>query len=88
MSERDELSCRDFVEVIMDFLDAELDAAQRALFESHLVACPDCEHYLDSYRTTVALGKRLCDPDDAGAPVPDDVPEALVRAVLAIRRQH
>jgi paraquat-inducible protein A len=43
MSERDELTCRDFVAVIMAFLDGELDAAQRALFDAHLVACPDCD---------------------------------------------
>jgi len=86
MSERDELSCRDFVEVIMAFLDGELDAAQCALFDAHLAACPDCVHYLDSYKTTITLGKSICDPEDADAPVPDDVPEELVQAVIAARR--
>jgi anti-sigma factor RsiW len=88
MSQRDELSCRDFVEVIMAFLDDELDTEQRALFDAHMVACPDCENYLDSYKTTVALGKSICDPEDADAPVPDDVPEELVQAVIAARRQQ
>jgi anti-sigma factor RsiW len=88
MSERDELTCRDFVEVLMAFLDGELDAAQRAAFESHLVACPACERYLDSYKTTVALGKSLCEPEDLDGPVPLEVPEELVQAVLAARRQR
>ncbi len=86
MSERDELTCRDFVAVIMAFLDGELDAGQRTLFDAHLVACPDCDNYLDSYKTTVALGKSICDPEGADGPVPDDVPEELVQAVLAARR--
>ena len=87
-SARDELTCRDFVEVIMAFLDGELDAAQRALFDAHLAACPDCDHYLDSYKTTVALGKSICDPEGIDGPVPLDVPEELVQAVLAARRQR
>ena len=87
MSERDELTCRDFVEVIMAFLDGELDATQRVLFESHLLACPPCENYLDSYQKTVALGKSLCEPEGLDGPVPPDVPEELVQAVLAARRQ-
>jgi anti-sigma factor RsiW len=88
MSARDQLTCRDFVEVIMAFLDGELDAEQGRLFDAHLAECPDCDHYLDSYKTTVALGKSICDPADADDPVPADVPEELVQAVLAARRQR
>lgn len=86
MTRRHELSCRDFVEVIMAWLDGELEASTRDLFDAHLVVCPDCVDYLDSYKTTVALGKCICDPDDPEAPVPDDVPDDLVQAVLAARR--
>lgn len=88
MSQRDDLTCRDFVEIIMAFLDGELDGDQCVLFESHLVACPDCDRYLDSYKTTVALGKSICDDAGLDGPVPGDVPEALVQAVLAARRQR
>ena len=88
MTRRDELSCRDFVEVIMAWLDGELEASTRDLFDAHLALCPDCVNYLASYETTVALGKCICDPDDPNAPVPDDVPEDLVRAVLAARRSR
>lgn len=88
MSQRDDLSCRDFVEVIMAFLDGELDGDQCVRFESHLVACPACDHYLDSYKTTVALGQSICDPEDLDGPIPGNVPEELVQAVLAARRQR
>jgi len=85
MTRRDELCCRDFVEVIMAWLDGELEAGIRDRFDAHLAVCPDCVNYLESYKTTVALGKCICDPDDPAAPVPDDVPEELVQAVLAAR---
>ena len=88
MSERDELTCRDFVEVIMAFLDGELDTAQRACFYAHMNACPACVCYLDSYKTTVALGKSICEPEELDGPVPGDVPEELVQAVLAARRRR
>lgn len=91
MSERDALTCRDFVEVIMAWLDGELEPAARQLFETHLEACPDCVNYLESYKVTVALEKCVCDadgPDGPDGPVPDDVPEELVQAVLAARRQR
>jgi anti-sigma factor RsiW len=80
------LSCREFIEFIMDWLDGELDPGVRREFAEHLEMCPDCVDYLESYRRTVALGKAAWEsPGDA--PVPDDVPEELVQAVLAARRR-
>jgi anti-sigma factor RsiW len=78
------LTCREFVEVLMAWLDDELEPARRGAFDAHLDSCVDCERYLDSYRTTVALGKSICG-DDLDGPVPEDVPEDLVQAVLAAR---
>ena len=46
--------------------------------------CPSCITYLDTYRETIRLGKAVCaDPE---GPVPEDVPDQLVRAILAARR--
>ena len=86
MAERAELTCRDFIDVIMAWLDEELEPATRKRFGEHLAACVDCAHYLRSYQMTVALGKSVCGPDDPNGLVPDDVPEELVQAVLAARK--
>jgi anti-sigma factor RsiW len=81
MSER-ALSCREFIEFIMDYLDGALPSAESAAFEVHLGICPDCVHYLESYRETSRLStEALRDPDAAA---PEDVPEDLVRAILEI----
>jgi len=85
MPERAELTCRDFIEVIMAWLDDELDPATRAEFDEHLAECVDCANYLRAYRLTVSLGKSACATGDPNARVPDDVPEELVQAVLAAR---
>lgn len=80
------MTCREFVEFLMRYLDGELDTEVRASFEEHLGTCPPCVTYLDTYRETVRLGKQvLCDPPDA--PVPEDVPEALVDAIRAARKR-
>ena len=79
------ITCREFVDFLMQYLDAELEGGQRTEFERHISACPPCETYLDQYRDTVALGKSIC--DDPEGPVPEEVPEALVNAILAARKR-
>jgi anti-sigma factor RsiW len=81
------LSCREFVEVILAYLDGELDARRREVFEAHLHACPACVDYLASYRETVALAGTVGQDGESERGVPEDVPEELVRAVLAARRR-
>lgn len=77
------MNCREFNDFLMAYLDGELSSAERATFEEHLAACPPCGVYVDQYRETVRLGRSICD-DDAG-PIPEDVPERLVQAVLKAR---
>ena len=78
------ISCREFVEFMMAYLDGELGGEERRVFEQHVERCPPCVVYLDTYRETVRLGRELCGGEDE--PVPEEVPEALVGAILAARR--
>ena len=78
------MTCREFADFMMDYLSGELSAERRAQFEEHLSRCDNCRKYLTSYEETVKLGKAAFD-DDKGA-VPADVPEELVKAILAARR--
>jgi anti-sigma factor RsiW len=77
------MTCREFVEFLDDYLSGALHTARRSLFDRHLAACPDCRHYLDSYRKTVLLGRAAFCEDEG--PVPREVPEDLVKAILAAR---
>lgn len=82
----DELSCREFMDVILAYLDGELGPHERQLFDAHIQACPPCLDYLDSYRRTVELtgaAWAACGADDR---VPEEIPEELVCAVLAARK--
>ena len=78
------MTCREFASFISDYLVGELPRAGRLQFERHLAACPNCERYLAQYRETIAAGRAaFADPDGE---LPPEVPEELVRAILAARQ--
>ena len=76
------MNCREFTEFLMAYLDGELAASERDSFDFHLHGCQSCVNYMESYRATISLGQRACREDRA---LPEDVPEALVQAILAAR---
>ena len=78
------MTCKELVSFLMDYLNGELSAAERRTFDEHLAGCPDCVAYLASYRKAVRLGKAACREDGA---VPSDVPEDVVRAVIAAQKR-
>jgi anti-sigma factor RsiW len=78
------MNCRELTEFLMAYLDDDLPAETRGSFEFHLHGCQSCVDYMESYRATVKLGRVACSEDAA---VPDDVPEALVQAILAAREK-
>jgi len=80
------MTCREFIEFLWQYLSEELSAEERAKFEEHLARCQLCVRYLSGYKETILLGKAaFAYPDD---PVPDDVPEELVQAILASRAKR
>jgi anti-sigma factor RsiW len=78
------MTCREFIEFMMEYLDHELSEQERAVFDQHLSICPPCEAYLDSYKKTVELGKASF-ADCGDGELPHDVPEDLIEAILAAR---
>jgi anti-sigma factor RsiW len=58
MSDHQEMSCKELVGVITDYLDGTLPAPDRARFDAHLEECPYCVSYLGQMRDTIeALGE-------------------------------
>lgn len=79
------LTCKQLIDFLDDYVGGALAAEERAEFDRHLALCPACVDYLDGYRETIRLGRAaLARGDEA---VPDEVPEELVRAILAARRR-
>jgi len=78
------VTCREFADFIMEYLDGELPEDVRGSFERHLSRCPNCHTYLAQYRATVEVGRSAFADDEAN--LPSDVPEELIRAILASRK--
>jgi len=80
------ITCREFDGFLVDYLDDTLARGQRRRFDLHLAVCSECRRYLEGYRHTIALARESANAADAH-PVPDDVPESLVQAVLSARQR-
>jgi anti-sigma factor RsiW len=78
------MTCREFVEFLMSYLDDELEPEARRVFELHSGQCPSCTSYMASYRKTVEMGRCAC--QDEEGPVPEDVPPELISAILEARK--
>ncbi len=85
MCVHESITCKELTDFLMAYLDGELDPKRRSLFDQHLSICPSCVKYLASYRKTVEL-ERDAFKRNPDAEATCDVPEGLVRAILAARR--
>jgi predicted anti-sigma-YlaC factor YlaD len=54
-NEATDLTCREIVELVTDYLEGALAPGDRLEFERHLVWCSWCRDYLDQMRTTIEL---------------------------------
>lgn len=79
------MTCREFIEFLMAYLDMEVNPEQRAEFDRHLAVCPSCRAYLESYKRTVALGASAFNDEDAD--LPPSVPQDLINAIMAARQK-
>ena len=75
-AESDEMTCRELVDVITDYLEGALPEADRARVEQHLGECPYCVSYLDQMRATIVTLGELRE-ESLPAPVRDDLMAAF-----------
>ena len=71
---REDLVCRQVVELVNDYLEGALSRADHQRFERHLRACPNCTAYLQQMRATIAALGRLT-PEDLTPEVRQDFTE-------------
>jgi anti-sigma factor RsiW len=69
-----ELTCQEFVELVTDYLDGVMPAADRARFEAHLSDCPYCAGFLEKLRLTIRLTGRLSE-----AALPDEIRNEMLQ---------
>jgi anti-sigma factor RsiW len=55
----EDLSCKELVEIVTDYLEGAMEAHERARFEHHLTECDGCEEYLRRIRSVIRLAGNL-----------------------------
>lgn len=79
------ITCTEFEDFVLSYLDGELPARQRSMFEWHIRLCRECRDYLVAYQRALEVGMAVMpSPDES---LPDDVPEDLIKAILEARRR-
>jgi anti-sigma factor RsiW len=56
---RREMSCRELVGLVTDYLEGALSRSDRRRFERHIAGCEHCTAYLEQMRVTIAATGRL-----------------------------
>jgi anti-sigma factor RsiW len=58
-----ELSCKELVELVTDYLEGTLPEDRRVDFDAHLTECEGCTNYLAEMRQTITLTGTLSEAD-------------------------
>jgi predicted anti-sigma-YlaC factor YlaD len=74
--EIDEVTCREFVELVTDYWEGALPEQQMELVEEHLVMCDWCKTYLEQMEVTVEALPEAAERE----PVPEATEQVLLSA--------
>jgi anti-sigma factor RsiW len=78
-----EITCRELVELVTDYLEGTLSSRDRVRFERHIGACKYCNTYLDQMRITIRTLGRL--PEESLEP---DARDALLDTFRDWKRER
>jgi hypothetical protein len=82
----DDFPCNEFVELVTEYLDGALPAAEVVRLEDHLTICGGCASVLEQFRTVIRLSGRLSQSDvEALAPSDREPVMAAFRTWAATR---
>jgi len=73
VTEEREITCREVVEIVTDYLEGAMPSEERARFEEHLSVCDGCTNYLGHVRETIRLTGMLTE---------EQIPEEQKRSLL------
>ena len=62
-----DISCRELVELLTDYLDDALEPSERVRLNTHLASCDGCSSALAQFRATIEMTGRLTE-DQVAAP--------------------
>ena len=79
------LTCRQVEEFLMDYLENRLGFWTTLQFRAHIFMCPNCSKYIQEYKNTIALEKKIFqNPDEEAI---GNVPDDILQAIMNVKRQ-
>jgi anti-sigma factor RsiW len=72
------VNCRQLAELLIDFVSGEIGDEARLHVEQHLLECPPCVIYVETYKLTIQMTRKL-----PQVPMPPQLVERLRRVVDA-----
>jgi len=67
-----EISCKQLVDLMADYLEESISDEARAQFEQHLAECGYCSAYVQQMHMTINLTKKLSE-SEASKPAPSEL---------------
>jgi anti-sigma factor RsiW len=74
------VNCIELIASLDAFVDDELDTATRGGFNMHLLVCPSCRAYRDTYQETIDLARGAAEREEDLA---HDAPPELIAALIS-----
>jgi len=75
------ITCREFEEFIISYIEGELTPKQSRVFTMHLRICRECREYLNAYKRTMEINNTLMKKTTELKQ--EDIPQDLQNAILA-----
>ncbi len=75
-----QITCRDLVEMVTDYLEGQIAAVQRHAIEAHLGDCPGCDEYVEQMRLTIGALRGLASDERLEQGTRDEIIRAFARA--------
>jgi anti-sigma factor RsiW len=63
MSVKPDITCREFVEEVTNYLEGKLSEAEARWTDEHLAQCAHCRAYIAQMRATIAALRGLCETE-------------------------
>jgi len=76
-----DLTCKELVELVTDYLESALSRRDRKRFEQHIDGCTNCTEYVAQFRETIRLTGTLREQD-----VPKEAADELVALFATWKR--
>ena len=78
----DDLTCKELVELVSDYIEGALPPHERTRFDMHLRQCPHCTRYVEQMRDTIRITGALRESD-----VTPEAKDALLAAFRGWKRK-